>query len=135
MSIEKKIGFATIAIYMSYKKRYEDSYLDEEDEDFEGSASMSDTDKLVHLILKKQPTDKEIRLIEKLTMRLVNGAKMPGALGESAVNGLGLATEAYNAEGRLEEASRIWAMLLDVAETTGNRDLYYRASDGLANTA
>ena len=120
---------------MSYKKRYEDSYLDEEDEDFEGSSSMTDTDKLVHLILKRQPTDKEVRLIEKLTMRLVNYTKMPGEIGKSAINGLGLATEAYNAEGRLEEASRIWAMLLDVAEATGNQELYYRASDGLANTA
>ena len=120
---------------MSYKKRYEDSYLDEEDEDFEGSGTMSDTDKLVHLILKQAPTDKEVRLIEKLTMRLVGYARMPGAIGKDAVNGLGLATEAYNAENRLEEASRIWAMLLDVAEQTGDQELYYRASDGLANTA
>ena len=117
---------------MAYQKRYEDSYLDEEDEEFIGNG-LQDGDRLVLLIQKPNKTEKEIAFTKKITDRLTTWAKMPGSAGKEAVNGIIQAAEAYDELGQNEKAIEMWARLVDVSETLGNRDLYYTATERMAN--
>ncbi len=73
---------------MGYRQRYEDSYLDEVDEEFEGD-ERSDAQKLIDLIKKTVRTEKEDIRIKKLTERLIVGAKLPGPPGEKAIASIG----------------------------------------------
>ena len=115
---------------MVYTKRYEDSYLDKDDEEIEG---VSDEDRLVGLIQKADKSDRDHSIIHKLTDRLTNGAKMPGEPGKIALDGLKMAAGAYRDTGQNEAAIAIWARLVEVGEMTGNKDLYYEATDQMAN--
>lgn len=115
---------------MGYRKKYEDSYLDEEEEEFDGS-DLSDGQKLVRLIQKEERTDVQRELLVKLTNRLVEGAKLPGIPGAQAVDGIGMAVGAYVGVGSPEKAVELSTRLMAVAEAMGNRDLYYKASDML----
>ncbi len=116
---------------MVYRKKYEDSYLDNEDEDFDGDG-ISDGEKLATLILKKDKSEKEIALIAKITQRLFIGSRMPAGPGARAIQGLITVAQAYTSIEDEKNSTEIWTHLLDVAETTGNKDLYYTAMDGLA---
>ena len=115
---------------MAYTKRYEDSYLDKDDEEIEG---ITDQDRLVGLINKPDKSDRDHSIIKKLTDRLTNGAKMPGEPGKMALEGLKTAAGAYRDLGQNEAAISIWARLVEVGEMTGNKDLYYEATDQMEN--
>ena len=54
---------------MSYRKRYEDSYLDDEDEDFD--PSVAPVDRLILLIQKKEKTERDRTNILKYTQQVV----------------------------------------------------------------
>ena len=116
---------------MSYRKRYEDSYLDDEDEDFDGT-DRTDAERIVALLEKSARTPQEDARITKLTERLFVGAKLPGPPGEQAVFGLGMVAKAYAGLGIPDTATALWARISDTAEAIGNRELYYRAMDELA---
>ena len=117
---------------MGYQKRYEDSYLDEEEDDFDG-AGFSDSARLVLLIRKVGRTERETAFLKKLTDRLTNAAKMPGVAGKEALDGLTVAAEAYFEIGQNEKAIEVWARIVDIAETMGDKDLYYKAVERMAD--
>ncbi len=73
---------------MSYHKRYEDSYLDEDDEDFDGT---TDEERLENLLKKDPRTQKDTENLKKVANRL-----------------------------------------LDKSLNSGNKDMYYRMMDVLA---
>lgn len=116
---------------MAYQKRYEDSYLDEEEDDFDG-AGFSDGARLVLLIKKTNLSQKEEVFLMKLTDRLTKTAMMPGTVGKEAIEGLVTSAEAYFDVGQKDMAIETWARLLDIAENIGNKDLYYKATDRMA---
>ena len=83
---------------MSYRKRYEDSYLDEESEDFD--ASISPADRLILYIQKKEKTERDRVVIDRLVSQIVG--------------------------------VEVWARILEVAESVGDRDMYYIATDKMS---
>jgi hypothetical protein len=113
---------------MGYHKKFEDSYLDEEVDDFDG-AGFSDGARLVLLIRKQNHTDREKVFLQKLTDKITTAAKIPGVSGSEAVDSLVNVAEAYYEIGQTEKALHMWARLIDIAEIIGNRDLYYKAID------
>lgn len=117
---------------MAYRKKYEDSYLDDEDEEFEGD-ERSDTEKLIDLIQRPSRTPKQEEWVKKLTERLFEGAKLPKPLGEIAQQGLQLAATTYSDLGQTEKALALWARISDVATLIGDRELYYKAMDQIEN--
>ena len=76
---------------------------------------------------------KENNFVKKLSDRLTNWAKMPGAVGKNAVDGLIKSAEACVESGQNEKAIELWARLVDVSEALGNKELYYMATDRMAN--
>lgn len=118
---------------MAYTRRYEDSYLDNEEDEFDGK-NTRDAERVVALIQKGEGrSDEDQALIEKLTGRLTLGARMPGAPGSEALEGLQLIAEAYAAEGMPTESAETWAVLIEIAEALGNRDLYYYAIEKMGS--
>ncbi len=115
---------------MSYHKRYEDSYLDEEDEEFDGS-DKTDAERIIGLLEKAERTPKEDERIKKLIERLFVGAKLPAAPGEQAIYGIGMVANAYADLGQGETALALFARLSDIAELTGNRELYYKTTEAM----
>lgn len=117
---------------MSYKKRYEDSYLDEEDEEFAGD-ERSDGEKIVSLLQKAERTQKENERIKRLTERLFMGARMPATPGALAVADIALVAETYAGLGDADTAVLMWSRLSEIAEANGDRELYYRSLDEMTN--
>jgi hypothetical protein len=115
---------------MSYRKRYEDSYLDDEDEADDG-LEKTDAERIIALLEKPSRTPLEEERIQKLTERLFTGAKLPGPPGEIAVYGLEMVAGAYKSLGATETAIAIWARLSDIAQIIGNGALYYKAMDAI----
>ncbi len=116
---------------MAYHKRYEDSYLDQEEEQFDGK-NLKDSEKVVYLIQKFEQTEKDTALIAKLTDRITMGAQMPGPMGAEALEGLQLIAEAYAAKNMPTQAIETWARLAEVAENLGKQELYYYATEKMA---
>lgn len=117
---------------MAYRKRYEDSYLDQEDEEFEGD-DRTDGQKLAELILRPSLTEKEEARKKRLTERLFMGARMPSTPGAVAVADIALVAETYLSLGNNDAAVDLWSRLSEIAEVNGDRDLYYRALDEMTN--
>ena len=115
---------------MAYIKRYEDSYLDNEEDEVEG---ITDQDRIVGLIQKPDKNERDNSIIKKLTDRLTNSAKMPGEAGKIALEGLKMVAGTYRDLGQNESAISIWARLVEIGELTGNKDLYYEATDQMEN--
>ncbi len=113
---------------MAYRKGYEDSYLDEEDEEFDGS-DKTDAERIVALLEKPSRTAKEEERIKKLTERLFAGAKLPGPPGEQAVYGLEMVASAYHDLGSQPKAAELWVRISDTATLIGNKELYYKAME------
>ncbi len=113
---------------MSYHKRYEDSYLDEEEEEFAGD-DMTDAQKLITLLQRENRSQKDTALLQKLTERLFAGVKMPNPIGAKAVEGIGLVATAYAQLGARNSAIMLLERLSDTATSVGNKDMYYQAMD------
>ena len=113
---------------MAYHKRFEDSYLDGEPEEFDGK-NLKDAEKIVILIQKTVRTEQDTDFIKKLTDRITMGAQMPGPMGQEALEGLQMVAEAYDTESMPEQATETWARLVEVAENIGNKELYDYAMD------
>lgn len=60
---------------MSYRKHYEDSYLDEDDEDFDGT---TDEERLENLLNKNPRTQKDNDNLKKVATRLLDKATING---------------------------------------------------------
>jgi hypothetical protein len=116
---------------MTYRKRYEDSYLDDEDEEIDGD-ERTDAERIVALLEKPDRTPKEDARITKLLERLYVGAKLPGPPGENAIYGIEVVAGAYAALGAPDTATGLWERLGDVAGNIGRSDLYYKAMDAIA---
>jgi hypothetical protein len=117
---------------MGYRKRYEDSYLDEDEKDTD-ELGKTDSERIVVLLGKPSRTLKEEEKVKLLTQRLFNGAKMPGAVGADAVSELAAVAKTYADLGVPDEAVAIWAQIGDIAGATGNKELYYQAMDEMTN--
>lgn len=115
---------------MVYRKGYEDSYLDEEVDEFDGS-NKTDAEKIVALLERNPRTQKDEALITKLTERLFAAARMPGIPGGQALFGIELVAKAYADLGLGETASALWERVSDLAGAIGNSVLYYKAMDEL----
>ena len=113
---------------MSYHKRYEDSYLDEDDDEFAGG-DMPDGEKIVILLKRENRSQKDDALIQKLTERLFAGVKMPNPIGAKAVAGIGLVAKTYVLLGIHTSAIILLERLSDTAASVGNKDAYYEAMD------
>lgn len=116
---------------MGYRKRYEDSYLDDEDEDLDGG-DKTDGERIVALLRKPTRTEKEEARILKLIERLFVGAHLPGIPGSQAFFGLGMAADAYRDLGETDMATKLWARILEVSEAVGNQEYYYKALDEMS---
>ena len=116
---------------MTYRKRYEDSYLDEEDEEFDGNGK-TDGERLEILIRKDDRTEKEDAFIKKLTERLFTGARLPPPPGTLAIEGLKGAARAYGERGDAQSALELWGRLAELGAQIGNRELYYAATEEIA---
>jgi len=113
---------------MGYRQRYEDSYLDKEEEEFSGDAS-ADGDKAVALIQKGVLTENEQGTLIRLLSRMYMYSRMPAGPGQRAIDGLKRSAEAYAEVGKETESTEIYAGLMEIAEEIGNKELYYLASD------
>ncbi len=109
---------------MGYRKRFEDSYLDEESEEFE--ASESDISKLLKYI-----SEGNVAESEKLLIRFYNYSVMPGEPGRRALAGLERVAVAYQDMGNMEKGAEVWTKLLELAEQKGDKHLYFRAMENL----
>ncbi len=85
---------------MAYKKRYEDSYLDEENEDFDGSPE-SAKGHLMRLLQKKNKTQDDLDFMQKISNTVTS----------------------------VED----WALIVETAESVGDRDFYYFAVDKMSS--
>ena len=65
--------------------------------------------------------------------QLVAKAKMGGSTGKDAVAGLVKSAEAYFEAGNNAKAIELWAKLLEIAEMTGDKELYYKATERMGN--
>lgn len=115
---------------MAYQKKYEDTYLDKDDEEFTGD-DKTDAERIVALLEKPSRSPKEEVLVQQLTERLFVAAQLPGTPGEQAVFGLELVANAYKDLGLVDTATALWAQLSDVAGVIGNKELYYKAMDAI----
>lgn len=115
---------------MAYRKRYEDSYLDDEEEP-EGTPA-GDITRLQRLSVKEDITAAEEQMVGEIVQRIATRARMVGAIGADALSALEYVITLYEARGALDEARKLWVILLECAEATGNKELYYRAADQLA---
>ncbi len=111
---------------MGYRGRYEDSYLDDEEDDADGK---TEVERIVALLEKAARTETEETQLGKLTERLFGAVRMGGAARKNAVEGIGTVADAYAALGMAEPAIALWARLSDIAEDVGDRELYYKAVD------
>ncbi len=116
---------------MGYRKRYEDSYLDDEDEELDGD-DKTDGERIVALLQKQTRTEKEEARILKLTERLFVGARLPGIPGGQAFLGLAMVADVYRDLGHTEAATKLWARILELAEAVGNQEFYYKALDEMS---
>ena len=113
---------------MAYRKRYEDSYLDEDEKDTD-ELSKTDAERIVALLNKPSRTLNEEEKIKLLTNRLLGGAKMPGEVGENAISELAAVAKTYAELGAVDTAVDLWAQISDIAGLIGNKELYYQAMD------
>lgn len=113
---------------MGYRKRYEDSYLDEEENELE-DVSKTDAERIIGLLQKESRTLPEEEKIKLLTDRLLMGARMPGDSGKSAVEELIQIAKTYGELGAPDISITLWSQISDIAGVIGNRDLYYRCME------
>lgn len=116
---------------MGYRKRFEDSYLDEEDEEFDGT-DRTDAERIIALLEKPVRTPQKDARTKKLTERLFVGAKLPGPPGEQAVYGLRMVAKAYADLSLVDDSAAFWARISDTAGVIGDKNLYYEAMDAMA---
>ena len=117
---------------MAYRKRYEDSYLDEDEKDTD-ELGKTDAERIVALLNKPSRTLKEEEKIKLLTTRLLVGAKMPGEVGENAVSELAAVAKTYAELGAVDTAVDLWSQISDIAGLIGNKELYYQAMEEMTN--
>ncbi|MEI6316850.1 MAG: hypothetical protein WCO65_03975 [bacterium] len=65
--------------------------------------------------------------------QLVIKAKMGGSSAKDAVVGLIKSAEAYYEAGNNAKSIELWAKLLEIAEMTGDKELYYKATERMGN--
>ena len=116
---------------MAYRKKYEDTYLDDEIDEFDGD-NKTDAEKVITLIKRPALTPKDEELVKKLTERMFVGAKLPGPPGVGAIAGLQQVAMAYADLSAFETAAALWERIADVAGEIGNKDLYYHAMDEMS---
>ena len=116
---------------MAYHRKFEDSYLDAEPEEFDGK-NLKDAEKIVLLIQKAEHSERDLAYIRMLTDRITVGAQMPGPMGQEALEGLQMVAEAYDTEGMPRETIETWARLVEVSENLGNKELYDYAMDKMS---
>ncbi len=117
---------------MGYRKRYEDSYLDDEEEEFDGT-DRTDAERIISLLQKHTLDQKQSERLKKLTERLFVGAELPGPPGALAIEGLAQVCNAYKEKGDIQTATALWFRISEVATKIGRSDLYYTALDEIAN--
>ncbi len=111
-----------------YRKRYEDSYLDAEEDEF-GGMTLNDADKVLFLVRKTIKGENDRMLIEKLTDRMCVQAELNGSIGIGALEGLKSLVDGYFDAQMVKEATETLARILEVAERIGDKELYYFATD------
>ena len=119
---------------MSYHKRYEDSYLDKDDEEIPGD-ERSDGEKIAALIQDPEPSKERLERIQRLSERLFMAARMPSTPGALAVADIALVAEAYAALGNTSFSVELWSRLSEIAETNGDKELYFRCMDEISNVS
>lgn len=117
---------------MGYRKRYEDSYLDDEEEEFDGS-DKTDAERIIELLQKDTLDQKQSERLRKLTERLFVGAELPGPPGALALEGLAEVCNAYKEKGDIKTATAFWFRISEVATKIRNSELYYKALDEIAD--
>lgn len=117
---------------MAYQKRYEDSYLDKDEEEIPGD-DRTDGEKIAALIQDPQLTEKEKDRVKRLTERLFMAARMPSTPGALAVVDIAHIAEAYAALGVASVSVGLWSRLSDIAEANGDRELYFRCMEEITN--
>ncbi len=117
---------------MAYRKRYEDSYLDKDEEEIPGD-ERTEGEKIVDLLKKPDRTEDVADEIEHRIDRLFKAARMPSTPGALAVVDIALVAGFYAAAGQRERAVDMWNNLSGIAEANGDKDLYFRCMDEITN--
>ena len=117
---------------MAYRKRYEDSYLDKDEEEIPGD-ERTEGEKIVDLLKKPDRTEDDADQIEHRVDRLFKAARMPSTPGALAVVDIAQVAAFYAAAGKRESAVDLWNHLSEIAEANGDRDLYFRCMDEITN--
>ena len=65
--------------------------------------------------------------------QLLVKAGMGGSTAKDAITALIKSAEAYYEAGNNKKAIELWAKLLETAEKIGDKDLYYKSTERLAN--
>jgi hypothetical protein len=113
---------------MAYRKRYEDTYLDDAGEDENGQA-LSEGQRIAQVVLESDDIDARKGELDERVRKLFLTARIPAGPGREAIEGLQLVAEAYLAKGATSAARGIYADLLSLSEEIGNGELYYWALD------
>ena len=116
---------------MGYRKKFEDSYLDDEVEEFEGS-DITDADRYIKILQKPELSSNDTDRLEALRERMLLQAKLPGIPGTVAKGGLITVARAYKGLGQLQNAVDLLVKVSDVATEIGDKDLYYQSMDEMS---
>ena len=113
---------------MGYRKRYEDSYLDDDEKDTD-EIGKTDSERIIALLEKSSRNITEEERIKRLTDRLLEGAKVPGPSGVQAIGELTQIARKYTELGGVDSGMSIWLQISDIAGLVGNKELYYQAME------
>lgn len=116
---------------MGYRKKFEDSYLDEEPEEFDGNDT-TDAERYIRLYQKNPRTGEENSKLEKLMERMFLQAKLPGIPGREAKDGLILIARKQKEIGMTADSVVLLSRLSDLASLIGDKDLYYQSMDEMS---
>lgn len=117
---------------MGYRKKFEDSYLDDESEEFDGNDT-TDAERYIKILSKEVKTGEDLDRMERLKERMFLQAKLPGVPGSIAKDGIIKVSHALIEVGKRADGIDLLTKLSDLATEIGDRDLYYLALDSMGD--
>ncbi len=116
---------------MGYRKKFEDSYLDDEVDEFEGNDT-TDAERYLRLFLKEIKSGEDLDKLEKIKTRMYLQAKLPGIPGVTAKEGIIIVSRQMKEIGKNAEAIEWLTKLQDLATEIGDKELYYQSMDEMS---
>ena len=117
---------------MAYHKRYEDSYLDKDEEELPGD-ERTPGEKIVDILSQPERSERDKERVEQMTDKLFKAARLPSTPGALAVVDIALVAEKYASMDEIETAVDLWSHLSEIAEANGDKELYFRSMEEITN--